>query len=168
MNSTRARPLLLLVAVIVGSTLPGAAAGASTAGFGRLDGLAGQFSGTDQWNFGEGCSFVHEVFDATYPGDPQTHTVVLHVDTCVGFGPPGFVLDGTFVIDTKVGSLEGTAMGSIDDSSFVFTYTLSLTVTSGTRAFRNAAGATLSVVVESSGAQNPPGTYSMTGALAVG
>ena len=96
--------------------------------FGLSD-LTGSFTGTSVFNFSQaGCSFVHQVLDATYPGSNAVGNVMLHVDACVdlptsGFNP--FPMTGTFTITTAVGTLSGTASGS----QTVFTNPVPITVT---------------------------------------
>src|SRR5580704_16536035 len=77
--------------------------------------LAGSFSGTTSFTFGTGgCSFVEQIFDATYPGSSALGSVTLHLDGCVTpvmIPPERFTYAGTFTFATSVGTIAGNASG---------------------------------------------------------
>lgn len=99
--------------------------------------LAGSFSGTQSFTNGNGCTMVHQAFDATYQGSSAVGLVTLHLDGCdLIAGSIGFTFDGTFTITTSVDSLAGNATGlaTVPDPPPI-DYELTLTITSGTGAF---------------------------------
>jgi hypothetical protein len=99
--------------------------------------LTGSFTGTQSFTFvTNGCSFVHQVFDATYPGSTAVGTVTLHIEGCVINGITSYA--GTFTISTSVGTVSGTATGPLNIS--IASFDLTLTVTSGTGAFAASTG----------------------------
>jgi hypothetical protein len=100
--------------------------------------LAGSFSGTTSFTFGTGgCSFVEEVFDATYPGSSAVGSVKLHLDGCVDIIPSPWTYTGTFAIATSAGTLAGNVAGFANNvvNSFPTDFELTLTVMSGSGAF---------------------------------
>ena len=98
-----------------------------------LNDLAGTFTGTESFDFGtNGCSFVHQIFDASYPGSAAVGIVTLHIEGCVD--NPITHYEGTFTITTSVGTLSGTAVGP------VFDFELDLNITSATGAFQGVTG----------------------------
>jgi hypothetical protein len=108
--------------------------------------LTGSFSGTTSWTFGNGCPFVSQVFDGTYPGISAVGAVTLHVGGCVAIGG-GLALQfsyaGAFAIATSVGTLNGNAAGPITNvviSPVPTDFELTLTVLSGTGAFAATTG----------------------------
>jgi hypothetical protein len=107
--------------------------------------LAGSFSGTSVFNFSAaGCSFVHQVLDAVYPGSSAVGDVTLHIDACVDL-PSGLVFDfpmtGTFTISTSVGTLTGSASGTQTVLMDPVPISLRLTPTVGTGVFSTPSGA---------------------------
>jgi hypothetical protein len=67
---------------------------------------------------GIGCSFVHQVFDATYAGSVAVGPVTLHMEGCTPpLSGPNFVFSGTITIATRVGSLSGTTSFSYPPST---------------------------------------------------
>jgi hypothetical protein len=106
--------------------------------------LTGSFSGTTSWTFfGNGCSFVNQFFDATYPGSSAVGSVALHLDGCIVLGAfPQISYTGAFAITTSVGTLSGHTTGPIDNllGPGSVDYELTLTVLSGTGAFAATTG----------------------------
>jgi hypothetical protein len=106
--------------------------------------LAGSFSGTQSLTFGTGgCSFVEQLFDATYPGSSAVGSVNLHLDGCVILGSfPTVTYAGTFTTATSAGTLSGNAAGPINNllGSGPVDYELTLTVLSGTGTFAGTTG----------------------------
>ncbi len=104
--------------------------------------LAGSFTGTTVLTPFNGCSFIEEVFDATYVGSGSVGTVTLHIDGCINFeGITASTYTGTFTSATSAGTLSGTASGSISNLLVPpLDFELSLTVTSGTGAFTATTG----------------------------
>src|SRR4051794_13652351 len=93
------------VAFGLGATALPAAAGSN--GLNRK--ATGPFEGTGAFDFSTpACSFVHQVFDATYTTQKNAHKKhpqvgSFHAEGCVDFGPPGgptFVFTGTFTLTT--------------------------------------------------------------------
>jgi hypothetical protein len=123
--------------------------------------LAGTFSGTTSFTFGTGgCSFVEQVFDATYPGSPAVGSVTLHLDGCVTVGSP-FTYAGTFTITTSAGTLAGTEVGPVNNVlSPPVDFELTLTVLSGTGAFAGSTG-TITVSIQWSGGTSVSGSVTV-------
>jgi hypothetical protein len=119
--------------------------------------LAGSFTGTQTFTFlTNGCLFVHQIFNATYPGSASVGTVTLEVQGCVS--PDITHYDGTFTLSTSVGSVSGTAAGPIDFSASP-NFDLTADVTSETGAFAGIAG-TLRITIDW------PGSDAITGSVA--
>jgi hypothetical protein len=107
--------------------------------------LAGSFTGTTSYTFGtNGCAFVHQVFDASYPGSGTVGTVTLHIEGCVSSSITNYT--GTFTISTSVGTLSGTATGAVNLGASGVTFDLTLTTTAGTDAFASATGTLHSLI----------------------
>ena len=68
--------------------------------------VVGPFAGVQEFTFE--CTFVHQVFDATYatPVHSRAGSAVLHIEGCVDSAIATY--DGTFSITTSSGSLSGT------------------------------------------------------------
>ena len=126
--------------------------------------LAGSFSGTQSFTFGtDGCSFVEQVFDATYPGSAAVGSVTLHLDGCIVLGVfPQISYTGAFAISTSVGTLSGNAAGPINNilGPAPADFELTLTVLSGTGAFAGTTG-TINVRIQL------PGGTPVTGSVTV-
>lgn len=167
---------LARIVVILGISLPAASMGtpiAPSATGGRNAGpvaaLAGEFDGTTIWTFGDGCPFVHQLFDATYTGGRGVGEVTLHIDVCVAAEPLAFPTTGTFTISTRIGTLTGTESGDFDFSVAHVFVLQTLTVTGGTRAFSQAAGTTLELGAFWPGAARTPDVREpITGTITVG
>ncbi len=73
----------------------------------------GAFSGSTDFEFGDGCDFVHQsfegIFNAFGPYTPGTFVT----DGCVGSADGGFTFSGPFTITTPETVLTGTAVGTI-------------------------------------------------------
>jgi hypothetical protein len=104
---------------------------------------SGPFTGTTSYTFvTDGCSFVHQVYDATV-GSNRNPTSSFHLAGCVtlSMNSDGFPYSGTFTIRTRGGTLTGTVAGGVHAeilpcSPFRFT----LTVTGGTQRLRHTSG----------------------------
>jgi fibronectin-binding autotransporter adhesin len=135
-----------------------------------LSDLAGSLTGTLSSTFaGNGCSFIGTTFNATYPGSSAVGNVTLRIDGCVplDFPPTTTPFAGTFTLTTNVGTLSGTAAGSITNVLLppsdieAATAALTLSATSGTGDFAVTTG-TLNV-----GLNWPtPGSLSFVGTIA--
>ncbi|MDP9335458.1 MAG: hypothetical protein M3Q30_19425 [Actinomycetota bacterium] len=91
----------------------------------------------------EGFDF-YLTFATTYSGSAAVGTVALHLEGCADFSNDIFTA-GTFSLSTKVGSVTGTADGSVtatldQNSNVTVDLSLTLTVTSGTGAFSTTTG----------------------------
>jgi hypothetical protein len=130
---------VVAVAVVVVTALGAAGAPAGAAPGGNL---SRQVSGTSRWAFGEGCPFVHQVFDGTFTPDAgKKRYGTYHFDTCVTPANVVFSVQGTFTIVTGKGDrLSGALDGDLDPTLIVTPIDWTLTVTSGTGAFRKATG----------------------------
>jgi hypothetical protein len=133
--------------------------------------LAGSFSGTTSYTVGTGgCSFVEQVFDATYPGSSAVGSVTLHLDGCVTplmIPPERFTYAGTFTFATSVGTIAGNASGAIYNAAsspppLPDDYELTLSVLSGTGAFGGTQG-TIHVSIQ----WPPPFGSQVTGSVTV-
>jgi hypothetical protein len=82
-------------------------------------------------------------FDTTYTGSAAVGTVALHLEGCADFSNDNFMA-GTFSLSTNVGSVSGTAEGSVtatlDRNNVTVDLSLDFTVTSGTGAFSTTTG----------------------------
>jgi hypothetical protein len=135
----RALVVLTIVMAAGVAVVPPAAAAAPGKGLNRE--VTGAFSGTSRWAFGEGCAFVHEVFDGTFSPSSRKPSGTYHFDTCVAPANALFTVRGTFTIDTGRGDrLSGQLSGDLDATLIVTPIDWTLTVTSGTGRFRKASG----------------------------
>ncbi len=113
--------------------------------------ISGPFAGATHYEFTTaGCSFVHQLHDATYTIAKGT-SGSFHLDGCVDIGPTGFEYTGTFTLTTPKGAvLTGTVTGTVlsgeptsnpcapNESPGPLDFTL--TVTHGTAGFKRASG----------------------------
>ena len=98
-----------------------------------------------------GAGFFFLKFDTTYSGSAAVGTASLHFEGCARLippGPPNTFTPGTFRISTNVGSVSGTADGSVtvtidQDIDVTVDLSLVLMVTSGTGAFSTTTGTLL-------------------------
>ena len=118
--------------------------------------VSGPFKGTSDFNGSADCSFVKQVYDATYqPTDRRDdhdkkhpRSGFFHLTGCVEFTGGDFTYSGSFVLTTPNRAvLRGTVSGNVGNSSvpcpagfFSASLDLRLSVTSGTRGFRDATG----------------------------
>ena len=103
------------------------------------------FTGT-QTSGGLTCPSVHQAFDATYPGSAAVGNVTLHIDGCVAFLSPLSPYAGSFTITTGVGTLRGSALGSVTlqpDSPVLVVFQITLSVNAGTGFFTGTTGSLL-------------------------
>jgi hypothetical protein len=129
--------------------------------------LTGSFSGTTSWTIGTGgCSFVQQVFEATYPGTSAVGSVTLHLDGCADIIPSPWTYTGTFAITTSVGTLAGKVAGLLLNvvNSFPTDWELTLTVVSGSGAFAVTTGA-IHVSIQWIGGGTPGIPTPMTGSV---
>lgn len=106
-----------------------------------LSDLAGSFSFTGATSLtfaASGCVNIRQVFDVTYPASSAVGNAALHAEGCLS--DVLTLYTGTFTITTNVGTISGTASGPIAFAA-VIDFQLTLTVSSGTGAFRGTAGA---------------------------
>jgi hypothetical protein len=126
----------------------------------------GSVSGRAPFDFGTGCSFVHQRFITTVDITHGPRGTLL-VDTCVDFGTGGsFVLSGTFVFTALSGTLTGTANGTVPSVGNPVPIDLTLTVTQGMQGFGHTSG-TLHLAVQwtSNQVDGGPVTGALTAAL---
>jgi hypothetical protein len=142
--------ILALIAAVGLAAAPASAA-PGTSNLNRL--VTGPFEGTTSFVFGGGCSFVFQVFDATFvPTQPPHRPGTLHVEGCVDLPGSQGILNGSFTIATQQGQLQGVASGTIQiigPADLAFT----LQVVSGTGRFARASG-----VIELTGVWHFEGT----------
>ena len=127
--------------------------------------VTGEFTGTSAFEFTvEGCSFVFETYDLTYPsigGRPGT----VHIEGCVNLAgvTGGFAFESGqagFTLTTATGAtLTGTVTGG------VFPIDLTLTVTGGTRQLQRVTG---TIAVAGTGGPSGPVSGTITGGLSRG
>jgi hypothetical protein len=107
-----------------------------------LSDLADPFAidGTTSFALGaNGCSFVYQVFDATYPGTAAVGAVILHLSGCVSPSLSSYA--GSFNITTNVGTLSGSASGPVNITAGLgLEYQLTLTVNAATGSFVRSTG----------------------------
>ena len=86
-----------------------------------------------------GCAIVHLTFDAVYPGSPAVGNVTLHIAGCV---TDPYTYAGSFTISTGVGTLSGSAMGSITyiGETLEMSYQINLSVATATGSFTGTTG----------------------------
>jgi hypothetical protein len=91
---------------------------------------------------GSGCGIVHLTFDAVYPGSAAVGNVTLHIAGCVS---DPYTYAGSFTITTGVGTLSGSAMGSITyiGDTLEMSYQITLSVTTATGSFAGTTGSLL-------------------------
>jgi hypothetical protein len=100
--------------------------------------LDGSFSGTSTLPGGATCTnppVNSQAFDAEYAVAGPAKRVQLHIQGCVDPGTETWDR-GTFTIDTQVGTIQGTASGSIVGIPLGFDIELELAATSGTGQFK--------------------------------
>jgi hypothetical protein len=126
--------------------------------------LSGSFSGTSTLPGSADCSdppVNSQDFDAEYRVENTAKKVELHIRGCVDPGTETWDR-GMFTIDTKVGTIQGSASGSIVGTSVGFAIDLELVATSGTGRFEGENG-TADVSIE--WREIALGVTSMTGSL---
>jgi hypothetical protein len=126
--------------------------------------LDGSFSGTSSLPGSAICTdppVNNQDFDAEYRVENRAKKVELHIQGCVDPGTETWDR-GTFTIDTHVGTIEGSASGSIVSGIFGFEIELELVATSGTGQFETERG-TAHVSID--WREISRGVTSMTGSL---
>jgi Bacterial Ig domain/Pentapeptide repeats (8 copies) len=85
------------------------------------------------------CGIVYLTFDAVYPGSAAVGNVTLHIAGCVS---DPYTYAGSFTITTGVGTVSGSAMGSITyiGDTLEMNYQIGLAVTTATGSFSGATG----------------------------
>ncbi len=122
---------ILSLAFVASISIAGASADS------RVD---GSVSGQAPFDFGTGCSFVHQRLITTVDITHGPHGTLL-VDICVDFGTDGnFVLSGTFFFSAPSGTLTGTANGTAPSVGNPVPFDFTLTVTQGTQGFGHTSG----------------------------
>ncbi len=93
---------------------------------------------------GSGCLIVHLNFDAAYPGSAAVGNVTLHIAGCVS-DPVTYT--GSFTITTGVGTLSGSAPGTVTEQivggNLEESYQINLSVTTATGSFSGTTGSLL-------------------------
>jgi hypothetical protein len=102
--------------------------------------LDGSFTGTSDIPGSAPCPNIrNQDFDAEYTVRNAAREVELHIQGCADPGTERY-FGATFTIDTDVGTILGTASGSMVGTSAGFQYELELTATSGTGQFKTERG----------------------------
>ena len=85
---------------------------------------------------------MHLTFDALYPGSAAVGNVTLHIAGCVS---DPYTYAGSFTITTGVGTLSGSATGSITyiGDTLESSYQITLSVTTATGSFSGTTGSLL-------------------------
>jgi hypothetical protein len=125
----------------VTGTSPGVSVTVANPGLADLANSSFTFTGSDVVG-GNGCSFVYGAFDAVYPGSAAVGNVTLHIAGCV-LDP--YTYSGSFTITTGVGTLSGSATGSITyiGDTLESSYQITLSVTTATGSFSGTTGSLL-------------------------
>ncbi len=93
---------------------------------------------------GSGCGIVHLNFDAVYPGSAAVGNVTLHIAGCVS---DPYTYAGSFTITTGVGTLSGSAPGTVTEQivggDLEESYQITLSVTTATGSFSGTTGSLL-------------------------
>jgi outer membrane protein assembly factor BamB len=93
---------------------------------------------------GSGCGIVHLTFDAVYPGSAAVGNVTLHIAGCVS---DPYTYAGSFTITTGVGTLSGSATGTVTEQDvggrLTESYQITLSVTAATGSFSGTTGSLL-------------------------
>jgi hypothetical protein len=122
---------------------------------------SGTFTGSAPWQFGNGCGFVHQSYEASYVRRQGAEGGQFDIEGCVGFESPypgAFTFVGTFVLTTQGGAvLRGPARGTTDAVGGTSRFTL--TVEQGTKRFLGATGV---ILVEGVWDGGNPGTFNGT------
>jgi hypothetical protein len=122
---------------------------------------SGTFTGSAPWQFGDGCDFVHQSYEARYVRREGAEGGQFDIDGCVGPQSPSpgtFTFEGTFVLTTQGGAvLRGPARGTTDAVGGTSRFTL--TVEQGTKRFLGATGV---ILVEGVWNGGNPGTFNGT------
>jgi hypothetical protein len=100
------------------------------------------FTGTQTFAAVNGCPFTYQTFDAIYPGSAAVGNVSLHVAGCVNAFPPSQYA-GSFTITTGVGTLSGSASGSVALQLPNVALQITLSVNAGTGSFTGTTGGLL-------------------------
>ena len=108
---------------------------------GLADVTNSSFSGTQTFAAASGC-FTFETFDAAYPGSAAVGNASLHIAGCVDAFPPSQYA-GSFTITTGVGTLSGSASGSVALQLPNVVVQLTLSVNAGTGSFAGTTGSLL-------------------------
>ena len=89
-----------------------------------------------------GCGIVYLTFDAVYPGSAAVGNVTLHIVGCV---TDPYTYAGSFTITTGVGTLSGSATGSITyiGDTLEMNYQINLSVATTTGSFTGTTGTLL-------------------------
>jgi hypothetical protein len=111
---------------------------------GLVDLANSAFTATSTASPGGGCGIAHLNFDAVYPGSAAVGNVTLHIAGCVS-DPVTYV--GTFTITTGVGTLSGSAPGTVTEQEVGVdleqSYQINLSVTTATGSFSGTTGTLL-------------------------
>ena len=102
------------------------------------------FAATSTASPGGGCGIAHLTFDAVYPGSTAVGNVTLHIAGCVS---DPYTYAGTFTITTGVGTLSGSAPGTVTEQEVGVdleqSYQINLFVTTATGSFSGTTGTLL-------------------------
>lgn len=104
------------------------------------------FGGTQTYAAASGCPFTYETFNAVYPGSAAVGNVSLQVAGCVDAFPTSTTpsqYTGSFTITTGVGTISGSASGSVSLELPNVVAQITLSVTAGTGSFTGTTGSLL-------------------------
>lgn len=135
------RRLLLVLAIVTIGIVAVAVPATAAPNTGHVNReVSGPYTGRQSFDFTTArCSFVHQVFDASYQTDHGRGA--FHLDTCVTIQGSGFVYAGTFRLTTPHGAtLTGTVSGTTNAATPTASLHLTLTLRQGTREFKRVTG----------------------------
>jgi len=149
---------LAVIAVAFAVALP-------TAGASARSRIEGSVAGQAPFDFGSGCSFVHQRFLTVVDINHGPHALLL-IDGCVDITDAGVEFTGSFIFAAPSGTLSGSATGQGSATASNVSFDFSLTIAQGTKGFGHSSGALhVSVVWVSNMVDGGPVTGDITASV---
>ncbi len=87
---------------------------------------AGRFSGHTDFDFGDGCGFVHQPLEGEFTAFAPYEAGTFEIDGCVEGSPGSFSYTGTFTLEAGPTTLTGTVSGPFSGDGDPFELTLNI------------------------------------------